>query len=198
MTTRRMMASKKLPPRGNISVGRGLSGPKSSTFIGRRIYVTQEMIDEAIRNNSGHCMVADAIKAAIPEARMVTVDLQTIRWSNPLKRLRYMVLTPRSVQVYIVNWDLGNKPAPFSFVLREAQVAYMGGTKFDRTPATPVKRKRHEKVKAKHIPRNARLELRSNGSAIRPVKLGGKLPPRMGLRRQFGMRAFTLGEGVAK
>ena len=52
--------------------------------------VTAELIATAIPRNSGHCMIADALRAAIPSARFISVDLQTIRWSDPETNRRYI------------------------------------------------------------------------------------------------------------
>jgi hypothetical protein len=49
--------------------------------------VTQEHIDGAMARNSSHCATAVAIQQAIPDARRVAVDLQTIRFTH--KNLRY-------------------------------------------------------------------------------------------------------------
>ena len=43
------------------------------------IPVTQEHIDQSMARNSSHCMTALAIQKAIPDARHICVDLQTIR-----------------------------------------------------------------------------------------------------------------------
>jgi hypothetical protein len=48
--------------------------PRSNEGI--LIQVTQEMIDEAIRRNTGNCMVTDAIYNAIPWAARVQTDTQ--------------------------------------------------------------------------------------------------------------------------
>jgi hypothetical protein len=167
------------------------------------------MIDVAVRANSGHCMVAEAIKIRIPDARVVSVDVQTIRWSNAKRRLRYMALTPRSVQAAIINFDQGLKPKPFKFRLTHAQVAYMKGTKFEHTAdggeiVSKVQTKEKATKTAKMLRKitsegtRAEIHIRSKGKneTGRPLKVGGRLPPRMGLRRGFGIRAFNLGEGA--
>jgi hypothetical protein len=92
------------------------------------VEVKQRHIDESLERNSSHCMAADAIKDAIPDAKFVSVDLQTIRWTDPEKHLRYMVLTPRIVQERLIAFDQGLRDAlePFTFTMREAQVTGSG------------------------------------------------------------------------
>jgi hypothetical protein len=44
-------------------------------------------------------MIAEAIKQAVPRATNVSVDLSTVRWTDPEKKLRYTYLTPRAAQI---------------------------------------------------------------------------------------------------
>ncbi|HYW89971.1 MAG TPA: hypothetical protein VFB50_19515 [Chloroflexota bacterium] len=97
------------------------------------VNVTEELIDAAIPLDSSHCMIADAIKAAVPEARSVIVDLAAIRWTNSREGKRYIYFTPGSVQDVLLQFDNGIKPQPFRFVLRApAQVTNSGPDKIKR------------------------------------------------------------------
>jgi hypothetical protein len=69
------------------------------------IKVTEEDIATAMPKDSGHCAIADAIARQIPDAKSVTVDLQTIRWSDATHRYTY--LTPRKAQTFLVAYDQG-------------------------------------------------------------------------------------------
>src|SRR5688572_22178065 len=69
------------------------------------VNVTQEMIDRSMVKDSSHCMIAETVRAAVPSAQYVAVDIQTIRFSDPKRRLRYTYLTPRIAQVPIVQFD---------------------------------------------------------------------------------------------
>ena len=71
----------------------GLTTTKERKVL-RRVSVTRDVIDKAERRDSSHCMIADAIRASIPDAQNVSVDLATIRWSEPKKGVRLMYLTP--------------------------------------------------------------------------------------------------------
>lgn len=82
-----------------------------------KITVTSAHIDQAIANDSRHCMVADALHTALPDARFVLVDLQTIRFSRPGERRRYTFLTPRLVQQNLLRFDQGQPVKPFTFTL---------------------------------------------------------------------------------
>ena len=85
------------------------------------VYVTQEDIDKARRNHSSRCVVATAIKRAVPAANHVKVDMQTIRWTTPNERVVYV--TPGSVMDYIINFDAGDEIKPFTFRLLSEQKA---------------------------------------------------------------------------
>lgn len=98
-----------------------------------RIQVTQDQIDYAVPRNSSHCMIADAVKTSVPLADHVSVDLQTIRFSRPDIRKRYIYLTPRVAQLALVNWDAGIKPPPFSFRLSSPHIINMYPAKPKRT-----------------------------------------------------------------
>src|SRR5262245_57512785 len=68
------------------------------------VRVTDELIETALPKNSEHCMIADAVKIAFPGAKGVSVDLATIRFSDPEKGLRYIYLTPRIAQTALVEF----------------------------------------------------------------------------------------------
>lgn len=94
------------------------------------LVVTPEIIAAATKEDSSHCMLADAVRLAYPGAKNVTVDIQTIRFSDPTKGeagARFTYLTPRIAQLGLVDFDAGVPPEPFSCVLRGAHVAPMRG-----------------------------------------------------------------------
>jgi hypothetical protein len=95
-------------------------------------------------------MTALAIRKAIPDARHICVDLQTIRWTR--KGLRYVFLTPHICQDNIIAFDQGERAAikPFELRMRPAYIAKAG-------------KKRRE------CPSNA--ELRGSGLTVNPVQL---------------------------
>jgi hypothetical protein len=114
--------------------------PRGPNFL---VKVSKELIDEAYRRDSSHCMTAMAVKDAQPLAASISVDLQTIRFSLPQRRLRFTYLTPRVCQLALIKWDQGELPEPFEFRLQGAHVTTMWSKKPDtatpRGPMTPAK-----------------------------------------------------------
>ena len=117
-----------------------LLGAKSPKFTVR---VTQKHIDDAIECDAYHCMIADAVTESFPgkrakrQASYVSVDLQTIRFSDLDKRQKYRYLTPRRVQKMILDFDAGRKDAikPMTFTIEEGQV-YATGWRAQRAPSS--------------------------------------------------------------
>jgi hypothetical protein len=146
-----------------------------------RITVTDRHIAEAIRGSSGGCMIADAIKEALPDARSVTVDLQTIRWSDPARRLRYIYLTPAKCMQALVDYDQGKKVEPFNFSVRNAMVTPMNrnNPNRDRSLDSPPRRAR-------------RLVPRDSANPGEVTIVGGNAPPISAFssraRRVYGAR----------
>lgn len=146
------------------------------------IRVTQGHIDTALPKDSEHCMIADAIKAAVPSARRVSVDLQTIRFSDPKRGLRYVYLTPRLPQEALIDFDEGKKVSPMQFRLaKAAQIISM-----QRGPSG--KQKPVHDLGRKHL---AFTETEKKQGNV-PTVMGGRTPPvsRRGKRREFGIRGF--------
>src|SRR5215471_2292296 len=141
----------------------------------------------AIQRDSSHCMWADAVSRAVPTATKVAVDLQTIRFTDPAKGLRYTYLTPRRAQLSLVQFDAGIYPQTLMRVtLRNGQVT-----------------KAHNYAKVRRKPGEgtipdgkAGLRNRSPGSV--PDVVGGQPPPTAALantayrgrRRAFGLRGL--------
>jgi hypothetical protein len=147
------------------------------------VEVTQEIIDRSAVRDSSHCMIAEAVKAAYPTATYISVDLATIRFTDESAGFRYIYLTPQKAQAALLDFDQGDKPAPFSFRTRAAQIMRSG-------------RKSGSGSRAATLQPN-------DGSDRVPVKIGGDLPPvgplvggrpgggsRTGRRRAFGLRAI--------
>jgi len=153
-----------------------------------KIDVTQKQIDDAVLKDSSHCMIQQAVKACVPSARMISVDIQTIRWSDPTKGLRYTYLTPRIGQVNIIRWDEGIKPQPYGFYLRGAQVSEM------RSGTGPATRK--SKLKRERLAKKRTLAKKNKSDKHNiPEIHGGTPPPLMrGKRREFGMRGMSVRE----
>ena len=164
----------------------------------------QKHIDEALRANSSHCAIAFAIRDAIPDATFIAVDLQTIRWSNPKRGVRYCFLTPTIAQHdVIIPFDQGEECKPVTFKMKPAFITRIG-EKRNHTPEPdqlkgtglnvaeePERRLIPYAGKEKPEPRKRRAISATKPDGSIPVTLGGKLPPVSVLaRREFGLRAL--------
>lgn len=123
-----------------------------------KITVTEPIIERACQRDSRHCMVAEAIQAEKPAWRNISVDLQTIRWTNPRTRTRYTALTPEPVGRAIVAFDRGEPVEPFDVTLR------------------PVHRVKTKKAKAEQSRQRRNPTVKSSGSRV--VVEGGRSLPR--------------------
>jgi hypothetical protein len=93
------------------------------------ISVEQRHFDEALRANSSHCAIAFAIRDAVPDARRIAVDLQTIRWTCSKRGVRYCFLTPAVAQHnVIIPFDQGDLDncKPVTFRMKPAFVSKSG------------------------------------------------------------------------
>jgi hypothetical protein len=90
-----------------------------------KIQVTEQNIKDACKADSRHCMIADAISAHLPGVRNISVDMMTIRWSDPEKGWRYIYLTPRAAQYALIYYDMGLEPKPFTFEVRSGHATPM-------------------------------------------------------------------------
>jgi len=152
-----------------------------------KVQVTQDHIDTSVPKNSGHCMIADAVQDARPDARFIAVDLATIRFSEGGRR--YVYLTPRKAQSKLLEYDAGKMTGPFDFRIEDAQVLQSGGQKRGGT----------------------KLVTNHKGGGTIPVRVGGQAPPtgplagaarsdgrpaesvrnlKTGQRREFGLRSM--------
>ena len=130
------------------------------------ISVEQKHIDDAMERNSSHCATAEAIKEAIPDARFVSVDLQTIRWTDPKKGLRYCFLTPHVVQHnIIIPFDQGDREGckPITFRMKPAFVT-KSGKKRTHTPDAAQLKELGLRV-AKHQPHMPACETPDPGNS---------------------------------
>jgi hypothetical protein len=155
------------------------------------IRITKKIIERATRNSSSHCMIADAIRQQVQGASRISVDLQTIRWSDEQKGLRYTYLTPHIGQDALVRFDRGMKIPEFQFTLRGAHITSMlkGGRK-KQVPRHKLGRRRIKGASRHHRPLGAM------------DTIGGKSPPKSPLhghtRRKYGLRAYTLDDVMPK
>lgn len=154
--------------------------------------VTEEVVERATPRNSGHCVIADALALAVPEAAKISVDLQTIRYSLPSTGKRYVYLTPAPAQRALVDFDQGVRPEVQSIRLgRPIQIVPINRSKkVDRGDTDTVKRKRNV------------ITVIPDGREGVAVRIGGDTPPTAALssppvmnsrrysgqRRSFGLK----------
>lgn len=121
---------------------------KDDSLQSLRIHVEGHHIESAQRKNSHHCMIADAIKDALPEAKYLRIDLQSIRFTifdetryrEEGIGVRYQYFTPTIAQHAILKFDQGIKVREFEFTAR---------TGIKRNVPWPHTKKQ-EKVKRSH------------------------------------------------
>jgi hypothetical protein len=163
-----------------------------------KIEVTDELIEASKGRDSSHCMIAEAVKVAYPEASCVAVDVQTIRWSDPSKGYRYTYLTPRTAQHNIVKFDRGDAVEPFSFILKGAQITKSGKTKSPKKINVDSEVQKAKGAKGGKVSKDITLpggegvlKMSHNGKV--PTRVGGSPPPTtpFARRREFGLRAFV-------
>ena len=79
-------------------------------------------------------MISQAIKERYPGALFIKSDLQSIRFTDPRRKKRFVYLTPPIAQLALVKYDLGAKIKPFEFrVDSPAQTLPMNSRKPART-----------------------------------------------------------------
>ena len=163
--------------------------------------LTEEIIARATARNSGHCVIADAVRAAMPDATRISVDLQTIRFSHPLTGRRYVYLTPAAAQHVLIDFDQGIDPTPQEIKLgRPIHSAPINRKRFERTGEQGRRRSSDD-------PLATSVELKSEGGSKtrHATKLNGEPPPKgaladppkpqfkdnrryAGQRRSFGLK----------
>ncbi len=143
-----------------------------------RVQVTDELIASATPRNSSHCMIADAIQAAVPQAKQIAVDLATIRFTDPDKNMRYIFLTPRSAQTALLLFDQGLPVDTFDFVLRTAAQVVRTGKAYRTTGG--------RKQEGIATTTNSKIPTRLGGQAPGTAVLSNR-----GNARGFGLRRAT-------
>jgi hypothetical protein len=175
-----------------------------------RIQVTPEIIKDACRTDSRHCMIAEAIAAQLPGVRNISVDMMTIRWSDPTKGWRYIYLTPKPAQHALIRYDMGLDVQPFSFQVRSGHATPMIiGVGKNRKRAHRIRKNKILKTSDKGTivhsvgydsvpmwPKNEPPGSKSASVMPAPKNLGGRPKewhPSHNSLRYFGMIGFTEG-----
>jgi hypothetical protein len=114
--------------------------------------VSQEEINQSTERDSHHCMIADAVKRTIPSATYISVDVQSIRFTEASTGLRYTFLTPAVAQRNLLKFDKGEKVKPFGFMLQNPLLrpaGYTGGERESPRPKAKRRRAPHKVVATK-------------------------------------------------
>jgi hypothetical protein len=156
-----------------------------------QIEVTDDHIKSGKQADSTHCMIAEALKTAVPGAKRVAVDLQTIRFTDPRRPLRYVYLTPRICQEALIQWDQGVVPRSFEFKLRGAHVLAAGESHLRKPLTRAEKAARTRDRRAAKRMRRPRIVSRNRRLKTLEV-VGGRAAPisRFARMRTFGIRAL--------
>ncbi len=129
-----------------------------------KLTITSENIEESIRNDANHCMIALAIKKKIPTARWVFVDLQKIRWTDRVAGMTFVCMTPLPAKRALLDFDKGADVKPFHFTMPAPQTK-------------PIKRPKRAKAVTK------------KGKAKKVYKKTKTAPERVAVRSR-GLRMF--------
>jgi hypothetical protein len=163
--------------------------------INPMVEVSDEIIAKGKRKNSRHCPIAEAVQELFPNAKRISVDLQTIRWTDPKKGLRYTFLTPRAAQDFLVRFDRGEALPAFKMHLRGAHITTMMTSGMVKVRG---KAKRKKVAVHKLGKRRIRALVNDKTRGTVPGQVGGKgapldkKHPSHSSRREYGMRAYTL------
>ncbi len=169
-----------------------MTAPKKPRAPKVKLEITQEIIDDAIERDSSHCLWAEAIKSAYPGASRVSVDLQTMRFTDPAKGLRYTYLTPRIAQVALVNFDQGVMPDEHSVTLKAGHVTAAGKRQTSDRELSPAQKEQRKKAAKRSSELLKKTTLRHAGGSAVPDRVGGRTPPiGAGARREFGLRGLS-------
>jgi len=166
------------------------------------VELTNDDIQYAVRQHSAKCMIARAVKRAHPDAEMVMVDIQTIRFTDAKTGERLSWLTPPPAQRQIVHFDGGElseiEPITFRLLRRYAiriQRQVEKGTPEQREAYRAAKRERRSTAGMRT--RTADVAV---GEGDVPVASVNKRPPRSPgtTKRIYGMRTLHVNQARAR
>jgi hypothetical protein len=180
------LSEREISPNRNHTEIQMVDRPHRTTRI--EIKIDQDVIAEGIRRNSAYCVIAAALKKAIPTATAIRVDLRTIRWSDKSKGERYIYLTPTAGQQTICDFDQGHtgRLLPYTLRLRDGQIIQMRTAERDRISQGKGKGSGNSTRKRKTLVVTNRNET---------LTIGGRPPPispwSPSSERVFGGRKLT-------
>lgn len=69
--------------------------------------ISPQQYGDAVRADSGACLIVDAIKHQYPHLTNVVVDMATVRFTDRKRGMRYTYLTPEDAQHILLAFDQG-------------------------------------------------------------------------------------------
>jgi hypothetical protein len=126
-----------------------------------KLTITSTNIEESIRNDAYHCMIASAIKEKIPTARWVFVDVQKIRWTDRVAGQQFFCLTPLPAKRALLAFDKGEDVKPFHFTMPAPQTKPI--TKRPKRAKAVTKKGKAKKVYKKTKVAPERVAVRRHG-----------------------------------
>jgi hypothetical protein len=107
--------------------------------MNKQLRVNAKTIRESTVADSHQCMIANTIAEQIPNAKYISVDTQSIRYTNVKTGRRHIYLTPPVAQKAILAFDAGKPVKPFTLSLNQGVTR-----KIRRQPdSAPIKSSRH-------------------------------------------------------
>lgn len=181
------------------------------------VEITEERIADSTRRSSSHCMIAEALRDLLPNTcKSIVVDLYSAAFTDTQRNLRYSYQLPRSAQLALIDFDQGNVPEPFSFVLQRARQINRrrpSGTVGTRTNAEYQRQKRvtrrsHEQstkavmtaINDPNAPLHGPVAVTHNRDPMNDTNgtigtiVGGRMPPKNNFARsrRFGLRTLAV------
>ena len=159
---------------GSYETTRRAGARKPARLLSPRVTVsvTKRAIDQGIRSDAAYCVVAEALRQVLPpETRNISVDMGSIRWTDPVKNIRYAYICPRVCQIALVRFDRGVRPEPFTFNLRQA--AHLSRGKVRPSPAqieTAALKKLAGKKRTPNLPPEKRRVMRPRKDILSAIE----------------------------
>lgn len=155
-----------------------------------RVSLPQEARDEAIRSNSGGCLVADEIKRQYPHLSRISVDMATIRVSDSAKGVRYTYITPPAAQRALLSFDQGwDHPLEDVVIKRAAHISPIVRTPSRDKREAATRRQKISDLEARveagqKLTRSEKVSLskmKAVGKKPRPERVPHNPPPEVGI-----------------
>lgn len=154
------------------------------------VKVTQEDIEKAKRKDSSKCVVAQAIARTIKDATMISVDVQSIRFTNGAGE-RLVYLTPPAASGYVVAFDAGDELHPFNFRLNNDRVM-----RTQRKVRTPVARELDKVNAQKRATRRRAVKVQENPASLPAEVLAAEARAEVAAAEAASVRAAYEAAGV--